>query len=101
MGVYTNAAQQRLLKVQFILFDDVINGLSPSAISKAIGASAPTVTRDLANLVEGGVAERDEETGNYRLTPYLPQQTGKVWATIDAAERRLQESKKRFIRKPD
>lgn len=101
MSAYTNASQQRLIKVLLVLFGDVVNGLAPGVIAKAASASSPAITRDLANLVEAGIAERDEATGNYRLTPRLPQQAIKVFTAIDAAERRLQEAKQRFTRNPD
>ena len=98
---YTNDAQQRILKIVLVLFGHVINGLTPSAIAREVQCSAAVMTRDLANLKEAGIAEKDETTGSWRLTPRLPQQTIKVWAAIDAAEKRLQEAKNRFNRNPD
>ncbi|MFA7238719.1 MAG: hypothetical protein WC091_01295 [Sulfuricellaceae bacterium] len=101
MGAYTNAGQQRIIKAMLVLFGDVVNGLPPGALVKALGASAAAITRDMANLIEAGIAERIEETGHYRLTPRLPQQAIKVFTAIDASERRVQEAKQRFTRKPD
>lgn len=98
---YRNDAQQRILKIVMVLFADVVNGLTPSAIAREVKCSAAVMTRDLANLREAGVADKDETTGCWRLTPRLPQQTIKVWAAIDTAERRLQEAKNRFTRNPD
>ncbi len=98
---YTNDAQQRLIKVLLTLFGHVVNGLPPSAIAREVGCSAAVMTRDLANLSQAGVAERDETTGHWRLTPRLPQQAIKVWNAIDAAEKRLQEARNRFNRNPD
>ena len=98
---YTNDAQQRLVKVIFVLFGDVVNGVAPGAIVAAVGCSAPTVTRDLANLRVAGIAERDEETGMWRLTPRLPQQALKVFTAMDRAQQRLDESRQRFSRNPD
>ena len=95
---YTNDAQQRLVKVILVLFADVVNGLAPGAIAKEVGCSAAVMTRDLANLREAGIADRDEATGLWRLTPRLPQQAIKVFAAIDTAEKRLQEAKNRFNR---
>lgn len=95
---YTNDAQQRILKVVLCLFGDVIQGLQPSAIAKAIGCSAPVVTRDLDNLATAGLATRDETTGLWRLTPRLPQQAIKVFTAIDAAQRRVDEARDRFTR---
>lgn len=95
---YTNAAQQRLLQVVLALFGDVVNGYTPSALARAVGCSPQVVTRDLDNLLTAGLAERDEETGRWRLTSRLPQQAVRVWAAIDRAERRAAEAKQRFAR---
>jgi DNA-binding IclR family transcriptional regulator len=98
---YTNAAQQRLVKVILALFSDVVGGLSPTALAKAVGCSASNITRDLDNLATAGVAERDEETGHWRLTPRLPQQAIKALSSIDRAERRVTEARQRFTRNTD
>ncbi|MCA0240188.1 MAG: IclR family transcriptional regulator [Proteobacteria bacterium] len=93
---YTNAAQQRLLKVVLALFGDVVNGYAPSALARAVACSPQVITRDLDNLRTAGLAERDEETGHWRLTPRLPQQAVRVWAAIDRAERRVQDTRARI-----
>lgn len=98
---YTNAAQQRLLQVVLALFSDVVMGVSPVVLAKTVGCAQPVITRDLDNLKTAGLAERDEATGMWRLTPRLPQQAIKVWTAIDRAERRIEESKSRFSRNPD
>lgn len=98
---YTNAAQQRLIKVILALFGNVVQGITPSALARSVGCNPAVMTRDLANLAEAGIAERVEATGAWRLTPRLPQQTIKVWTAIDRAERELQEAKNRFNRNPD
>jgi len=98
---YTNDAQQRLVKIILLMFSHVVNGLPPSVIAREVGCSASVMTRDLQNLQTACIADKDEVTGNWRLTPRLPQQTIKVWADIDRAERRLQEAKNRFTRNPD
>ena len=97
---YTNAAQQRLLKVVLALFGDAVMGLSPAVLAKAVGCSQPVITRDLDNLKTAGIAERDEATGHWRLTPRLPQQAIKVWNAIDQAQRRVDEARNRFSRNP-
>lgn len=97
---YTNDAQQRILKVVLALFSDVVQGVQPTALARTVGCSAPQITRDLDNLATAGLAERDEATGLWRLTPRLPQQSIKVWAAISAAETRLQDARTRFSRTP-
>ena len=98
---YTNAAQQRILQLQMALFVDVVNGLPPSRLAELLRVSASAITRDLDNLRTAGLAERDEATGHWRLTPRLPQQAIKVFNSIDAAQRRVDEARNRFTRNPD
>ena len=98
---YTNEAQQRLIKLLLALFGDVVNGYPPAALAKALDASPSVITRDLDNLRTAGVADRDEATGHWRLTPRLPQQAIKVFNAIDTAQRRVDEARNRFTRNPD
>lgn len=98
---YTNEAQQRLVKIILLMFGHVVNGLAPSVIAREVGCSAAVMTRDLFNLRQAGIADKDEATGHWRLTPRLPQQAIKVWNDIDRADRRLQEAKNRFSRSAD
>lgn len=97
---YTNAAQQRILRLEMVLFNDVVHGLPPSKMAELLGVSASTITRDLDNLRTAGRAERDEATGHWRLTPRLPQQAIKVFNAIDAAARRVDEARNRYTRNP-
>ena len=98
---YTNTSQQRLLRVLHALFSDVVMGLPPSAIAKAVAASPSVITRDLNNLRTAGWAERDEATGLWRLTPVLPRQAIKVQAAISRHESRIDETRQRYTRNPD
>jgi DNA-binding IclR family transcriptional regulator len=98
---YTNAAQQRLVLVMLALFDDLVQGIAPSALARTVGCSNQVMTRDLDNLRTAGIAERDEVTGHWRLTPRLPQQAIKAWQSIDRAEKRLAAAKARFNHNPD
>lgn len=98
---YTNAAQQRILQLMLTLFGDVVHGYPPSRLAELMGVAPPQVTKDLDNLRTAGLAERDDATGNWRLTPRLPQQAIKVFNSIDAAQRRVDEARNRFTRNPD
>lgn len=86
---YTNESQQRILKLVLVLFGDVATGYKPTALAKAMGCTASTMTRDLDNLRTAGVAELDEATDNWRLTELLPQQADKVWLAMGRAGRDL------------
>ena len=97
---YTNAAQQRLVRVILALFSDVVQGLPPSALARAVDCSPQVITRDLDNLRTAGLAEKVEDTGHWRLTPRLPQQAIKVWTAIDRAQQQLDQAKQRFTRNP-
>lgn len=99
---YTNAAQQRILRLVVALFGDAVNGYPPSKLAELLDVSNLSyITRDLDNLRTAGLAERDDATGNWRLTPRLPQQAIKVFNAIDAAQRRVDEARNRFTRNPD
>ena len=98
---YTNAPQQRILQLVLALFGDVVNGYPPAALAKALDVSPSVITRDLDNLLTAGPAERDEATGHWRLTPRLPQQSIKVFNSVDAAQRRVDEARNRYTRNPD
>ena len=89
---YLNGAQQRLVKLLLALFGDVVHGYTPGQLCEATGASAHQMTRDLANLVLAGLADKDED-GRYRLTPRLPQQAVKIYAALGRAETRLNETR--------
>lgn len=98
---YTNAAQQRVLQLIDLLAGHELQGLAPAEIARALGCTAPVVTRDLDNLRTAGVAEKDEDTGLWRLTARLPQQAVKVYTAIGRAETRLAEAKAAIHRNSD
>lgn len=98
---YTNAAQQRILRVVLALFSDVIQGMSAAELAREVGCSPQVMTRDLDNLRTAGIANKDETTGRWCLTPRLPQQAIKALAAISAAEQRIEQARQRFTRNPD
>jgi DNA-binding IclR family transcriptional regulator len=97
---YRNDAQQRVLQVMLALFSDVVAGVSNAAIAKATGYTPSSITRDLSNLRIAGLAERDETTGLWRLTPRLPQQAVKVFSAIDRHAAQVEQARSRFTRTP-
>lgn len=96
---YSNAAQQRILKVLDLLFGHEITGLAPGEIAKSIAATASSITRDLANLTEAGMAEEVQGTGRYRITPRLGRRCMATLQTFDRAEQQLGDLKARFTTK--
>ena len=95
---YTNEAQQRILRLVQTLAGNEIYGLTPTEIATAQGCSAPMVTRDLANLVEAGLAEQVPETKRWRLAPPLIQLSLKHLAYLERAEGRVGETRNRYSR---
>lgn len=95
---YTNEAQQRLLRVVMLLGEDVITGIAPAQIAKALDVPASYVTRDLDNLKTAGWAVQQEETGRWLLGSKAGALGVKVMASIDRAERKVDEARNRFTR---
>lgn len=89
---YTNSSQQRILRLVFAMFGDIVDGYSPGELTKITGHKADAMTRDLDNLITAGMAVK-EENGRYRLTARLPQQAVKVYAALGRAETRVAEVK--------
>lgn len=97
---YTSASQQRLLKVLMALFSDVVAGVPATSLAQAAGSSPSAITRDLDNLRTAGLAERDESTGLWRLTPRLPQQAVKIFSATARARSRADEAAQRYTADP-
>lgn len=95
---YENAAQQRILKTMMVLFGHEVDGLSTSQIAKAVNTSASNVTRDVYNLIEAGVAEKLTHNDNIRIAPRVGQKAIAILNGVDAASRRLEDTRNRFTR---
>ena len=80
-----------------LLFGHEITGLAPGEIAKSINATASSITRDLANLTEAGMAEEVGSSGRYRITPRLGSRALATLQTFDRAEKQLGDLKTRFI----
>jgi DNA-binding IclR family transcriptional regulator len=97
-ATYTNEAQQRILKLLLAMLGDVAYGYAPGDLSRLLAVSASSVTRDLRNLEEAGLALLDAETGRWRLSPLLPQQALAMLDGIERARARLDEVQQRYTR---
>ncbi|MBS1186701.1 MAG: hypothetical protein H6R04_719 [Burkholderiaceae bacterium] len=95
---YTSDSQQRILKTMLVMFGHEIDGLAPGQVSKLVGSSPSNATRDLANLIEAGIAERVPHNDNYRLSPMLGQKAMAILTNIDRAARRVDETRQRYTR---
>ena len=95
---YTNAAQQRILRLALLLAGHEITGVAPAQIGREQDCPAPMVTRDLANLLTAGWAEEVPETGRWRLAPKVVQMSVQHAAALDRATRKLDEIAQRYSR---
>lgn len=95
---YTNEAQQRLLRVVMLLGEDVMVGIAPAQIAKALNVPASYVTRDLENLQTAGWAVQQEETGRWLLGSKAGALGVKVMNSIDRAGRMVDQARNRFTR---
>lgn len=93
---YSNDAQLRMLKLITLLAGHEITGLAPADIARDQGCSASMVTRDMANLLEGGFAEQVPETGRWRLAPQVVQIATRHMVALDRAAQRLDEVRQRY-----
>lgn len=96
-----NATLQRMLKVVLLLGEDVITGVAPGQIAKALNVPPPFITRDLYNLQVAGWAVKNEETGRWLLGAKAGALGVKVMHSIDRAERKVSEARNRFTRNND
>lgn len=101
MSDYTNAAQQRVLKIVQLLAGNEFSGLVPMDLAKALDTNPSNVTRDLANLQAAGLAEQIPETGRWRLGPKLIQIALAFSEHVIRSADRLNELKQRYSRLPN
>lgn len=97
---YTNGSQQRILKVLVALAGQEFGGMTPKDLTIAVGADAPTITRDLDNLLSAGFAELMPDTGRWRLGPKLIQISTAFAIGLDRARGRVAEVTQRYTRLP-
>ncbi|RJX32321.1 MAG: hypothetical protein C4516_04270 [Oxalobacter sp.] len=95
---YISDSQQRILKTVLVLFGHEIDGLAPGQVAKLVGTSASNATRDLANLIHIGIAERVPHNDNYRLAPMFGQKALAILHSLDRAANRVEETRQRFTR---
>ncbi len=97
---YHSNSQQRILKVMLALAGHEVKGLAPGEIAAGLRVTPSNVTRDLANLRIAGLAEDIDESGRWRLTPKLSQIGLAMLDRIDKAQRKMDELRQRYTRKP-
>lgn len=96
MSDYTNASQQRLLRLIDLLSGHEVNGLELIGIAKALGQSPSAVTRDLDNLRTAGWAERHPNGRTWRLTPHVIQISQRYLTALHAAAQAFKDLEQRY-----
>lgn len=99
-STYDNASQQRILRLLLKLSGHELHGLAPKDLADSLQVSPGTITRDLHNLRETGLAELIQETGRVRLGPKVVQIAIAHMTAMDRATARLDEIKNRYSRQP-
>lgn len=94
---YTNAAQQRVLRLVNLLAGHELAGLAPSEMARALSCSASDVTRDTDNLRTAGWAEQTPG-GNWRLSPHVVQMSIRHAAALNQARKTFEDTVQRFSR---
>lgn len=98
MADYTNASQQRILRLITALAGHEITGVAPAVLARELACSAACVTRDIDNLRTAGLAEQVPETARWRLGPGIVQIALKHMSALDRAQTRLTEVRNRYSR---
>lgn len=93
---YTSAPQQRLLQLVDLLAGHELQGVTLSAIAKALNCNPSVVVRDTFNLQAAGWAERTPDGERWRLAPHVVRISLRHAAAIRAGEQQLQDLMRRF-----
>jgi DNA-binding IclR family transcriptional regulator len=97
MAVQNNKSAGKVLKVLDVLLRNFAHGFSPSELAKETGYSASDITRYVSTLEKEGFAERIQESGRVRASHQLARAAVQILHSIESAEARLSESKKRIL----
>jgi DNA-binding IclR family transcriptional regulator len=93
---YTNAAQQRVLRLIDLLAGHELQGLTPTEIGRALGSAAPLVTRDLDNLRTAGWAELHPGGKTWRLAPHAIQISLRYAAGLQMGAQNQRDTQRRY-----
>ncbi len=93
---YDNASQQRILRLLLNLSGHELHGLAPKDLAESLQVSPGTITRDVHNLREMGLAEVIQETGRIRLGPKAVQISLAYMTAMDTHDQRFKDLKNRF-----
>lgn len=89
----------KVLAVLDVLLRNFAHGFSPTELARETGFGASDITRYVNTLENAGFAERIPETSRIRPSHRLAQKAVQIMHALDEAEKRLQESRNRLLRK--
>jgi DNA-binding IclR family transcriptional regulator len=92
-----NKSAGKVLKVLDVLLRNFAHGFSPTQLIKETGYSASDICRYVNTLENAGFAERIEDTGRIRASHQLARAAVQILHSIESAEARMGESKKRIL----
>lgn len=97
MATQTTKSATKVFAVLDALFRNFAHGYTPGELAKATGMSPSDITRYVATLVEAGYAERITDTDRIRVSVGLARKAIQIMQSLDAAERRIQETRNRLM----
>lgn len=97
MATATNKSATKVFSVLNVLFRNFAQGFTPSELARATELSPSDITRYVATLIDTGYAERVPDTDRIRVSVALARKAIQIMQSLDAAERRLQETRNRIM----
>lgn len=97
MATATNKSATKVFSVLDVLFRNFAQGFTPSELARATELSPSDITRYVATLIDTGYAERIPDTDRIRVSVSLARKAIQIMQSLDAAERRLQETRNRIM----
>lgn len=86
----------KVFTVLDVLWRNFATGFTPGELAQATGLAPADITRYTATLIEAGYAERIPETNRLRIAVAVARKALQVMQSLDAAERRLSETRSRL-----
>lgn len=97
MATATNKSATKVFAVLDVLFRNFAQGFTPSELARATELSPSDITRYVATLIDTGYAERIPDTDRIRVSVSLARKAIQIMQSLDAAERRIQETRNRIM----
>lgn len=97
MATKSSQSAGKAFAVLDVLFRNFANGYAPGELAKATGLPASAITGYVKTLEEAGYAERIPVTGRIRVSVRIARLALQVLQSVDAEERRIQETKARLF----